>query len=107
MTDTIAHPPLPEAAAHMLSRDLDDGRYDPLYTAQQMREYRDAPRIVDDAAMRAQFAAWVSACGWGLIGSQFADTDLSMVSVHLWAAWKAATRAAAPIEQATGERVRK
>lgn len=62
MTDTIAHPPLPEPAAHMYTSDLDEfqsgektataysvavigpdaGFSDPLYTAQQMREYCDA-----------------------------------------------------------------
>lgn len=59
MTDTIAHPPLPDAAAYMLSRDLEafktsertasvavstlyDGRYEPLFTAQQMREHCEA-----------------------------------------------------------------
>lgn len=63
MTDASAYPPLPEPAAHMLTEDLEmfktrevaataysvavstpgNGRSEPLFTAQQMREYRDAP----------------------------------------------------------------
>lgn len=63
MTDTSAYPTLPEPAAHMLSHDLEKfkatkframaysvpfstyayGRSEPLFTAQQMREYRGAP----------------------------------------------------------------
>lgn len=63
ITDTISHPPLPEPAAYILAADLrrfkteevcaqacsvafstpDDGRSEPLFTAQQMREYRGMP----------------------------------------------------------------
>lgn len=63
MTDTIAHPPLPEPAAHIFPAALerfregqchsdaysmpicapDVGSTVPLFTAQQMREYRGAP----------------------------------------------------------------
>lgn len=58
MTDRLAHPPLPEPAAHMLTRDLDrfksselsaqacsvafstpeNGRSEPLFTAEQTGE---------------------------------------------------------------------
>lgn len=63
MTDTIAHPPLPAPAGHVFTHTMEAfakvdchghiyslpqsdpfyGRTVPLYTAQQMREYRDAP----------------------------------------------------------------
>lgn len=63
MTDTIAHPPLPEPAGHVFTHIMEAfakvdchghiyslpqsdpvyGSTVPLYTAQQMREYRDAP----------------------------------------------------------------
>lgn len=98
MTDTIAHPPLPEAAAHMLSRDLEafktsertasvavstlnDGRYEPLFTAQQMREHCEAVAL-----------PLLKACRQALYALKGREHDGFLRDA---------------IEQATGERVRK
>ena len=138
MTDTIAHPPLPEPAAHMLTRDLErfstselcaqacsvaystpyDGRSEPLYTAQQMREYRDASawlpiETVDKSLQevllrrgsRVGASTWLkwpahddqeAGCCWACSGDGDGwDDDKS--PTH----WMPLP--AAPIEQATGE----
>ena len=119
MTDTIAHPPLPEAAAHMLARDLaafktaertatafsvavstpDDGRSEPLFTAQQMRDYRDAPAWLPIAtAPKGKDVLLLRASGRIMIADWGRYYQSNQPRFTHWQSLPE------PIEQATGEK---
>lgn len=149
MTDTIAYPPLPEPAAHMHPNDIclfaagidinapaypaafqsHGGSSASLFTAQQMREYRDAPAWQPiEAAPKdgTMIMLWVAAVRYGETddGQQYQE-DVSDIHFGSWRrfpdgsgcvecyswpdcdSWDAThwmPLPAAPIEQATGEK---